>query len=175
MLMVSDLIDLARGPASVVDLAARSPARYASSRPPRASVVVWNVCRHCNMACPHCDSSAWLRRSPQDLPTAEVLRILAELAAAGVGSVVWSGGEPLLREDLVQLVARTRELGMTPHLSTNGVLFSEQARALAGGLAYVGVSLDARPRRTTRTRLAGAFEPRCVASTPRGSWHGPDA
>jgi radical SAM protein with 4Fe4S-binding SPASM domain len=156
MLMVSDLVGLARGTESVVDLATRGPAR----RPPRVSVVVWNVCRHCNMKCPHCDSSTSLRRSPQELATAEVLRILGELAAAGVGSVVWSGGEPLLREDLARLVARTRELGMTPDLSTNGVLLSEQARALAdAGLAYAGVSLDAPGQKNDAYRgLAGGFD-----------------
>jgi radical SAM protein with 4Fe4S-binding SPASM domain len=160
MLMVSDLVGLARGAESVVDLAARSPARFASKRPPRAAVVVWNVCRHCNMTCPHCYSSASLRRSPRDLPTTEVLRILGELAAAGVGNVVWSGGEPLLREDLTEFVARTRELGMTPHLSTNGVLLAEQARALAGaGLAYAGVSLDAPGQKNDAYRgLVGGFD-----------------
>lgn len=160
MLMVSDLLGLARGAESVVDLAARSPARYAAKRPARAAVVVWNVCRHCNMTCPHCYSSASLRRSPQDLSTAEVLRILEELAAAGVGNVVWSGGEPLLRDDLVQLVARTRALGMTPHLSTNGVLLAEQARTLAdAGLAYAGVSLDAPGQKNDQYRgLAGGFD-----------------
>jgi radical SAM protein with 4Fe4S-binding SPASM domain len=107
-------------------------------------VVIWNICMHCNMTCPHCYAAAVSQPSPTDLSREEALRLLDELADCGVTVVIFSGGEPLLRPDLFDLLARARELGISPQLSTNGVLIDEAvARRLAEvGVAYVGISID---------------------------------
>ncbi len=57
MLPVSDLIRVARGIGSGTDLQSASPMRF-SSGDDVAPVVIWNVCMHCNMSCPHCYASA---------------------------------------------------------------------------------------------------------------------
>lgn len=158
MCLVSDLIVLARAGESVIDLSARSAHRSGSET--RPAVVTWNVCRQCNMSCPSCAASATSRRSAQDLETAEVCAILEQLAAGGVRRVVWTGGEPLLRDDLATLVGRTRELGMVPALSSNGALLADRARALAdAGLESAEVSLHAPGRRNDVYRgIAGGFD-----------------
>jgi radical SAM protein with 4Fe4S-binding SPASM domain len=61
--------------------------------------------------------------------------------------VIFSGGEPLLRPDLLDLVAHARRAGIAPQLSTNGVFIDEEAaqRLAEAGVAYVGVSIDGIP------------------------------
>jgi radical SAM protein with 4Fe4S-binding SPASM domain len=143
MLPVSDLLEVARGEASSESVGSRARQRFARSGT-QAPVVIWNVCMHCNMTCPHCYASAVSRPSPTDLSTEEGFRLLRELAECGVSVVIFSGGEPLLREDLFQLLARARDLGIAPQLSTNGVFIDDAVaeRLAAAGVAYVGVSID---------------------------------
>jgi radical SAM protein with 4Fe4S-binding SPASM domain len=143
MLPVSDLLELASSARSDTDLRERMRARF-RERGGDAPVVVWNVCMHCNMTCPHCYAAAVSEPSPTDLSTDEGLQLLEEMAACGVRMVVFSGGEPLLRPDLFELLARAVELGIAPQLSTNGVLIdaSVAARLAETGVAYVGISID---------------------------------
>ena len=144
MLQVSDLLRVARGGGSeAAGRARRAPHRFTApeAAPP---VVVWNVCAHCNMGCPHCYAAASRVASAQDLSTREGRALLAQLAAAGVRVVIFSGGEPLLRADLPELIGYATELHLVAHLSTNGVLITPDvaARLRAAGVEYVGVSID---------------------------------
>ena len=141
MLMLTDMIEVARGDADPEAARAKSPRRFGASDAP---VVVWNVCRHCNMTCPHCYVAAGARPSRADLSTADALRVIDDLASSGVRTVIVSGGEPLLRSDVFALLARMKAVGIGAQLSTNGVLVdpktAHQLREL--GVQYVGVSLD---------------------------------
>jgi len=96
------------------------------------------------MKCPHCYAAAVAEPSPTDLTHAEGSRLLEELAACGVRIVIFSGGEPLLRPDLFELIAHARYLGISPQLSTNGVFIDDEtaARLCEVGVAYVGISID---------------------------------
>lgn len=143
MLPVSDLLQRAREETSSAAVGARSPQRFAAPGF-HAPVIVWNVCRHCNMSCPHCYAAAAYRPSRADLTTEEGIRLLDELAACDVRIVIFSGGEPLLRADLLELLAHASSIGISPQLSTNGVFIDEAtAGELAeAGVAYVGVSID---------------------------------
>jgi len=127
----------------------------------RRPVVVWNVTRGCNLACQHCYASAEAERAEGELSTAEGKVLLDDLAEYGVPVVLFSGGEPLVRDDLTELVAYARERGIRPVLSTNGTLLTpDRARALRdAGLAYAGVSVDglATANDTFRGR-EGAFD-----------------
>lgn len=160
MLPVSDLLDVVWSGLSEAELTRRSPQRFGRAGE-HAPVIVWNVCRHCDMSCPHCYAAAAFRPSREDLDTDEALRLLEELAGCGVRVVIFSGGEPLLRSDLFELLARARELGIAPQLSTNGVHLD---RAVAGrlaavGVAYVGVSIDGVPAWNDEYRgMEGGYE-----------------
>lgn len=70
--------------------------------------------------------------------------MLDDLAANGVRVVIFSGGEPMLRDDLLELISHASSLGLAPQLSTNGVFIDEGvARSLAcAGVGYVGISID---------------------------------
>jgi len=111
MLPVSDLIEVARSRGSGEELRAGAPRRFGGSGE-HAPVIIWNVCMHCNMSCPHCYAAAVSEPSPTDLSNEEALRLLDEMAACGVKVVIFSGGEPLLRGDLLDLMAHAKGLGI---------------------------------------------------------------
>jgi len=107
-------------------------------------VVVWNVTRRCNLHCAHCYSDSLDREYEGELSTAEARGVIEDLAAFGAPVILFSGGEPLLRPDLFELIGYAQEQGIRAVLSTNGTLITgELAREMEGlGLSYVGVSLD---------------------------------
>ena len=107
-------------------------------------VVVWNCTRRCNLRCVHCYSHSADRRYRGQMTTAQGLALLEDLAEFGCPVVLFSGGEPLMREDLFPLASRAVQLGMRAVLSTNGTLIGRETadRLRRIGLSYVGVSLD---------------------------------
>ncbi len=123
-------------------------------------VVVWNVTRRCNLRCIHCYAKAGAELAPNELTHEEGLTLLADLKQFGVPVVLFSGGEPLMRPDLFELVERTVVHGMRAVISSNGTLITrEAARHLQSlGLSYVGVSLDGTEKTHDRIRgQTGAF------------------
>ncbi|MCC6026188.1 MAG: 12,18-didecarboxysiroheme deacetylase [Caldimicrobium sp.] len=107
-------------------------------------VVVWNVTKACNLRCIHCYASADNRPSENELTTEEGFRLLEDLAQFGCPVVLFSGGEPLVRSDIFDLIAYAVRLGLRAVLSTNGTLIDHAlAKELKKlGLSYVGISLD---------------------------------
>ena len=127
-------------------------------------VVVWNCTRACNLRCRHCYANGQDARSPGnadgEMSGEEARRMIDDLAAFGCPVLLFSGGEPCLRPDLVELMAFTREKGMRAVLSTNGTLITpERAKRFAEvGLSYVGVSIDGLEATHDRFRgVKGAF------------------
>ena len=106
-----------------------------------------SVTDRCNLACRYCVPPGGIRLLPREeiLSFEEIEEVVREAVRLGVRKVRLTGGEPLVRkgvEDLVNRIARiegVKDLG----LSTNGILLAEKAEALAGaGLMRVNVSLD---------------------------------
>ncbi|MBI4640844.1 MAG: radical SAM protein [Candidatus Tectomicrobia bacterium] len=110
----------------------------------RRPVTVWNVTRTCNLHCIHCYTDSEAKWYPHELTTDEAKTVINNLAEFQIPALLFSGGEPLARKDLFELVAYARESGIRPTLSTNGTLISEEiARKLKEvGFTYVGISLD---------------------------------
>lgn len=137
------------------------PSRMLQFSEDKKPVVVWNVTRRCNLHCLHCYSSSQNREYEGELTTGEGRKLLDDLAAFGVPVVLFSGGEPLSRPDLLELITYARELGMRAVLSTNGTLLSESVAAalMKIGMSYVGVSVDGVGSIHDRFRGSrGAFE-----------------
>ncbi len=107
-------------------------------------VIVWNMTRRCNLKCVHCYARAVDVHGKDEIDTASAKRMIDDLAAYGVPVMLFSGGEPLVREDLVELAAYAVEKGMRAVISTNGTLITPQkaAELKKVGLSYVGISLD---------------------------------
>lgn len=123
-------------------------------------VVVWNVTRRCNLKCVHCYAHAKDQFFPDELSNQEGKKVLDDLAQFGAPVVLFSGGEPLMRPDLVELAAYAVGKGMRAVISTNGTLITPAvARELKTvGLSYVGISLDGMEPVNDRFRgVRGAF------------------
>lgn len=114
---------------------------------PRAPFhVAWLATNACNARCLHCSSSSACR-SPDELNTAEVFHLLEDLARAGVADLAVSGGEPLLRHDLIPILTHARRLGFSIGVGSNGTtLTRKNAACLAElGIQRFQVSLDGLP------------------------------
>lgn len=122
----------------------------------------------CNLACTHCSSNADSGGS-LGYSTSEARAILRQMAEIGVVDVAFSGGEPLLRRDLEDLIRSARDEGMSTGTSTNGYAMTERrARSLkAAGLDRLQVSLDGTREAHERVRGNGSFD-RAVTAIRRG-------
>lgn len=107
-------------------------------------VVVWNCTGTCNLECIHCYYDAAKKRFAGELTTDEAEAFIDDLAECKAPVLLFSGGEPLVREDVFHLMQYAARCGVRPTLSTNGVLIDrEVARDLQKiGVGYVGISLD---------------------------------
>lgn len=110
-------------------------------------IISWNTTRACNLSCVHCYRDAGAAEAGE-LTTAEGKKLLGEIARAGFKIMVFSGGEPLIRPDIYELIAHARQAGLRPVLGTNGTLIAPDtaARLKAAGAACAGISLDSRDR-----------------------------
>lgn len=123
-------------------------------------VVVWAVTKACNLRCVHCYASADAQPAVGELSFDEGIALLDDLRAFGVPAVLFSGGEPLVRPDTLELIGYAQSIGLSCTLSTNGVLIDGAMadRLAALGLKYAGISLDGTERRHDKLRgKTGAF------------------
>jgi pyrroloquinoline quinone biosynthesis protein E len=98
----------------------------------------------CPLHCPFCSNPVDFARRGTELSTEEWQRVLTEGRALGAVQLGFTGGEPLSRSDLEQLVAHARELGYYTNLITSGVGLNEQRiRALReAGLDHIQLSFQ---------------------------------
>jgi len=135
---------------------------YARNRSPRALYQVFSflVCRaagrarpvnafitttnRCQCRCAHCYTSVGTDRKTQELPTGEILSILDQLKAIGTLQVVFTGGEPLLRSDIYELIAYAHRIGLLTRINTNGYKLDRAcaSRLKEAGLDQCGISID---------------------------------
>jgi len=105
-----------------------------------------SVTDRCNLRCTYCMPDEGMTFLPRSMLLSfdEIVRVATVARALGVTSVRLTGGEPLVRRGLPELVSRLADVGLDDlALTTNGVLLAEQAQALAdAGLDRVNVSCD---------------------------------
>ena len=119
----------------------------------------------CNFDCVYChneglgDTRGPMAPQDDEMTADEVVRLLEVVAEYDVDSVKFTGGEPMLRQDLEEIVARVPD-GMTPSMTTNGTFLPGRARDLAdAGLERVNVSQDALdPEDFAELTRSGAYE-----------------
>lgn len=106
--------------------------------------VLAEVTHRCPLQCPYCSNPVELERAGAELSTDEWKRVLSELAAIGVLQIHFSGGEPTVRKDLVELVRRASDVGLYSNLITSAVLLTrDKLAALAdAGLCHVQISFQ---------------------------------
>jgi pyrroloquinoline quinone biosynthesis protein E len=112
---------------------------------PRPIGLLAELTYRCPLHCPYCSNPTAYPPEQSALATAEWERVLSEAAALGVLHVHFSGGEPLVRPDLAELVATARSAGLYTNLITSGfgLTASRCEQLRAAGLDHVQISLQA--------------------------------
>jgi radical SAM protein with 4Fe4S-binding SPASM domain len=126
------------------------------------TLVSWNLTSRCNLRCAHCYLDAGTRDRGDELSFEEGKRLIDALKEAGTRTLILSGGEPLLRDDLFDLAWYGTRKGLHMALGTNGTLINgEVAHALKEvGIRKAAISVDSiRPAEHDRFRgRKGAWE-----------------
>jgi radical SAM protein with 4Fe4S-binding SPASM domain len=137
-----------------------SPGTGAGQHLPR--LVFWEVTKGCNLRCVHCRATATELASPSDLPTAQALNIIDQIAAFANPILVLSGGEPLYRPDIFQLARYGTDKGLRVALATNGTLVTKEVaqKIVDSGVKRVSISLDGANAETHDSfrGIPGAFD-----------------
>jgi Fe-coproporphyrin III synthase len=110
----------------------------------RKPIVVWSSTKRCNLRCVHCYANSTCEAGERELNTAEAKAMIEDIAAFGASAFLFSGGEPLMRPDFLELAAHAVARGLRITISTNGTLitpdFASKIKAI--GFTYVGISFD---------------------------------
>jgi len=113
-------------------------------------LVIWETTRACALACVHCRADAIARRDPRELTTEEAFRLIDQVRAMAEPPTgrpplfVLTGGDPMRRHDLVDLVRYASSVGLTVALTPSGTAAATRARLAElkdAGLSRVAVSL----------------------------------
>jgi len=108
--------------------------------------IAWEVTRACAFACVHCRADAQHTRDPRELTTEEGYRLLERFKAFGSPIVVFTGGDPMMRRDLFDLIRRATELGLRASLTPTATALPTVERlqqAMQAGVRRIALSLDA--------------------------------
>jgi PqqA peptide cyclase len=116
----------------------------AAVRPPAPIGLLAELTHRCPLGCPYCSNPLSLDKRSGEMDTATWMRILEEANSIGVLQVHLSGGEPVARRDLVELVAHCASLGLYSNLITSGVGVTETlvAQLDKAGLDHVQLSMQ---------------------------------
>ncbi len=120
--------------------------------------IAWEITRACAYACVHCRADAQHRRDPRELDTAEAYSLIDQLASfENEPILVLTGGDPLMRRDLLELAAHASERGLRVSLTPTATALPTEARMLearAAGVRRVAFSVDA-PDAAAHDRFRG--------------------
>jgi len=110
-------------------------------------IVIWETTRACALACVHCRADAIPRRNPQELTTEEGCRLIDQVRALSQPPplFVFTGGDPMRRADLTELVRHAADAGLIVALTPSGTAAATRARLVElkdAGLSRIAVSLD---------------------------------
>jgi putative heme d1 biosynthesis radical SAM protein NirJ1 len=124
-------------------------------------VVVWNCTNTCNLKCKHCYADSKNKKFDGELNTEEAKAFIEDLGDLRVPVLLISGGEPLIREDIFELIQYAKNYKIRSTVSTNGTLIDKEmaSNLKQNGVSYVGISLDGIGTRHDEFRgVKGSFD-----------------
>ena len=107
-------------------------------------IMSYNVTRECNMKCSHCYINATDQKLQDELTTQEAKTLIDQIYQVSSPLLVLSGGEPLLRQDIFELIEYGSKKGLKMGLGSNGYLINDVVakKLKAAGIATVSISID---------------------------------
>jgi len=125
-------------------------------------MVSYSVTQKCNLKCKHCYSDSVDQAAPDELSTEEAFQLVDDLSRWGIGLLIIDGGEPLCREDLLDIVRYASSKGIRTTIGSNGTLVDEaKAKEMVdAGVMAVAISVDGADASTHDSfrGVDGAFE-----------------
>jgi len=125
-------------------------------------MVSYSITTKCNLKCKHCYSESVGEASPDELSTEEAFRLVDDLSRWGIGLLIIDGGEPLCREDVLDVVKYASSKGIRTTIGSNATLIDEgMAKKLReAGVMAVAISIDGIDAVTHDSfrGISGAFE-----------------
>ncbi len=125
-------------------------------------MVSYSITTKCNLKCKHCYSDSVDQASPDELSTNEVFRLMDDLSNWGIRLLIIDGGEPLCREDMLDVVKYASSKGIRTTIGSNGTLIDEgmARKMLNAGVMAIAVSVDGANAQTHDSFRGetGAFE-----------------
>lgn len=120
---------------------------------------VWEVTMGCNMRCEHCGSSC-KGPLPGELTTDEAFRLVDMMAKMNMSWVTLSGGEPLLRKDIYEIIQHFSDKGVDANVITNGWLIDKEiaGKLKKSNVSTVAISIDGPKEIHDRIRREGSFD-----------------
>jgi sulfatase maturation enzyme AslB (radical SAM superfamily) len=107
-------------------------------------VLSWNVTRKCNLKCSHCYINAAPKEYTDELTTEEGKRLIDQICEVSHPLLILSGGEPLLRKDIYELIEYGTQKGLRTGLGSNGTLIDDSVakKLKQSGIKTVSISID---------------------------------
>ena len=108
--------------------------------------IAWEVTRACAFACKHCRADAQHQRDPRELTTEEGYRLIDRLAVFGSPILIFTGGDPMMRRDLFDLISYAAQKGLRCSLTPTATALPTVERliqAKQAGIRRIALSLDA--------------------------------
>ncbi len=113
-------------------------------------MVAWELTRNCNLNCIHCRAKATLGPHQGELTTEECKKIIDDIASFASPTVILTGGEPLMREDLFEIIRYGNEKGLRLVIAVNGTLLDRDKALMLKetGIQRVSMSVDGKDGRS---------------------------
>lgn len=129
---------------------------------PNLRLVAWEITKRCNLSCIHCRVNAVNKFDKEELSTKESFLLIDEIAKITHPTLILTGGEPLLRSDIFEIISYGVAKGLIVVMAPNGTLINKE---IAGQMKYSGIkrisiSLDGATAKThdEMRQVSGAFE-----------------
>lgn len=125
-------------------------------------MVAWELTRNCNLDCVHCRARAGSGPYENELTLDECFRVIDDIAAFASPTIILTGGEPLLRKDIFEIIDHTVKKGLRAVIAVNGTLVDHAtaARLKESGIMRVSMSIDGKDRESHDSfrRVSGSFD-----------------
>lgn len=109
----------------------------------RPIIISWNITKKCNLNCAHCYRDAG-SAARNELTTDEAFNLIDEIEKAGFKMLILSGGEPLIRKDIFEIIKYASDKRLKVMLGSNGTLITDAVakKCLKAGVQRLGISVD---------------------------------
>ncbi len=107
-------------------------------------VIVWNFTNRCNLNCLHCHQDSHPIPNQSELTTSQALKVIDNMADAGISILTFSGGEPLMRPDIYEVAKYASDRGIFCSIATNGTLITQEVpeKLYRADIKSVEIGLD---------------------------------